>query len=735
MARKAKGKSGKAKGKAGKGRGAKEQPVSWRAVEAEDPLLEARLIACRAAWRTAPAPPPPLETLDVTTRAESSSSSVTINRAAAYAPRPLLNSAPTHRHAPATPALTPRTPAASDGPSQVSPRVRKMMLEASWPSADVAEQVHSLLSTNCVPGGDADDHSKLIARRAPPPPSSLVQTRGIEGTAADMRHIGLAAAAIERLRGGRQSWRLGLAARTPNGEARRKPPERPQSAAAAVAAAAAATAAAAAPGASRPSSSPHPPSSPLSQRSLRSQSSPRHSPSPRPPTAAQHSTPLPRPPAEAASSSGRANQSQTQLAIARLEHEVARLERFNALAEFRIQAREAARHGRALPMPPDLVASSDGAEGEAANAAEEARREVLPSGTARPVSPTPALSDASAIPPPTPRIVAMLDEVGTQFWPAHRDWRGGGPAPVQEAAKGFDQRHGERLSFADRVHAAVYQAPADILRRTAFDEALREVRRNRLFLREKLGGPTFKLGGGPRKRLWRLEKSIFAPRPDACDAHDFFNTAACCRQMFEVDWRHAVAAGLARYIEKNDDGDEAEDPLARVAMAVGTAATAEQHAGRGVDPPKTELAVGSRDDEMTAGLTAEENSATLDSLDAPSASTSAGAEPDTPSKVPEAISVAAQGPQQDASGGAADSGLSGMIVGEVEQVAQVMWHHYALVCALFDYYAATGASDDIFHIMFNSWAQFVSDFGLVDNSQVVRRPRRLQAALNARAAR
>jgi hypothetical protein len=37
--------------------------------------------------------------------------------------------------------------------------------------------------------------------------------------------------------------------------------------------------------------------------------------------------------------------------------------------------------------------------------------------------------------------------------------------------------------------------------------------------------------------------------------------------------------------------------------------------------------------------------------------------------------------------------------------------------------------------MFNSWAQFVSDFGLVDNSQVVRRPRRLQAALNARAAR
>jgi hypothetical protein len=51
---------------------------------------------------------------------------------------------------------------------------------------------------------------------------------------------------------------------------------------------------------------------------------------------------------------------------------------------------------------------------------------------------------------------------------------------------------------------------------------------------------------------------------------------------------------------------------------------------------------------------------------------------------------------------------------EVSEVCDVLWSHRSLVYTLFDFYAALGTSDDIFSIKFNSFTQFVNDFGLSD---------------------
>jgi hypothetical protein len=165
--------------------------------------------------------------------------------------------------------------------------------------------------------------------------------------------------------------------------------------------------------------------------------------------------------------------------------------------------------------------------------------------------------------------------------------------------------------------------------------------------------------------------------------------------MFEVDWRMAVSAGLARYIEKNDDGDEAEDPLALARPAaqskVGTAGgTAAAPAEPGAEPKEGDATQGPGGQEQATGAATTEGGG----LNGIEATSTAGAT-ETASGLP---SARAQGAHSDVRDGAASTGLSGMIVGEVEQVAQVMWHHYTLICALFDFYAAIGASDDIFHI-------------------------------------
>jgi hypothetical protein len=51
---------------------------------------------------------------------------------------------------------------------------------------------------------------------------------------------------------------------------------------------------------------------------------------------------------------------------------------------------------------------------------------------------------------------------------------------------------------------------------------------------------------------------------------------------------------------------------------------------------------------------------------------------------------------------------------EVDETMEVLYGHHDLVYALFKYYSSLGASDDLYHMQFNGFAQFVSDFGLAD---------------------
>ena len=51
---------------------------------------------------------------------------------------------------------------------------------------------------------------------------------------------------------------------------------------------------------------------------------------------------------------------------------------------------------------------------------------------------------------------------------------------------------------------------------------------------------------------------------------------------------------------------------------------------------------------------------------------------------------------------------------EVDEVVEVLWEFHDLINAIFDYYAAMGASDDITHMQMNSFSLFVNDCGFPD---------------------
>ena len=79
------------------------------------------------------------------------------------------------------------------------------------------------------------------------------------------------------------------------------------------------------------------------------------------------------------------------------------------------------------------------------------------------------------------------------------------------------------------------------------------MRSSRYYLQEKAAVAGLASRRGTSRRVWRLENSIWKPRPGTCDSKDFYDTPKVVRAMFECDWRQAVAAGAARFIEKNDE--------------------------------------------------------------------------------------------------------------------------------------------------------------------------------------
>jgi hypothetical protein len=55
----------------------------------------------------------------------------------------------------------------------------------------------------------------------------------------------------------------------------------------------------------------------------------------------------------------------------------------------------------------------------------------------------------------------------------------------------------------------------------------------------------------PRRRRWRLDKSIWATRKNTSNSSDYFETAEAMRKTFELDWEYARSAhGLEGFIKK-----------------------------------------------------------------------------------------------------------------------------------------------------------------------------------------
>ena len=120
------------------------------------------------------------------------------------------------------------------------------------------------------------------------------------------------------------------------------------------------------------------------------------------------------------------------------------------------------------------------------------------------------------------------------------------------AAKEFDTKHIEH-STACRGHlVSLEYTPADILEQRSYNRRLKDLRRNRYFIRESVSVAKGIKAKRRRKPRWRLETSCWAERAKSGNAApDFFETSDALRRMFDVDWGIASRAHeLSWYILK-----------------------------------------------------------------------------------------------------------------------------------------------------------------------------------------
>jgi len=158
----------------------------------------------------------------------------------------------------------------------------------------------------------------------------------------------------------------------------------------------------------------------------------------------------------------------------------------------------------------------------------------------------------------------------------------------------------------------------------------------------------------PRRRRWRLDKSIWATRKDTSNSSDYFETAEAMRKTFELDWEYARAAhGLEGFIKK-------------VQAEV-------------LDARERETLTGS----LSAAVSAAEERAAA-----------AAATPDD----------------------AAAADRDAILEAEVVEAREVVWSNHLLVYAAFDYYAVTygsamdaSAEYDIQSLSFNGFLAFARD--------------------------
>jgi len=93
----------------------------------------------------------------------------------------------------------------------------------------------------------------------------------------------------------------------------------------------------------------------------------------------------------------------------------------------------------------------------------------------------------------------------------------------------------------------------------AFEAATWEIRLNRFFTVDELvGAERYEMRHKklPPRRPWRLDESIWAPRPKMSESKDFWDTPTCKRKALETCWKRALGCGIGRYILRMDDGND-----------------------------------------------------------------------------------------------------------------------------------------------------------------------------------
>ena len=152
---------------------------------------------------------------------------------------------------------------------------------------------------------------------------------------------------------------------------------------------------------------------------------------------------------------------------------------------------------------------------------------------------------------------------------------------IASAAEEFNLRHRMRTRTTTALLTGLSHDPTSDRLRDEYSSRLDEIRRNRFFLPDKSlssqGVESLELSAKRQSALraklhrqhrWQLDSSVWLPRKQRGNSHDYFETEAAIRTMFAADWELASRARrgfIQKLIIQHDDGgggdEEGEDEV------------------------------------------------------------------------------------------------------------------------------------------------------------------------------
>ena len=155
-----------------------------------------------------------------------------------------------------------------------------------------------------------------------------------------------------------------------------------------------------------------------------------------------------------------------------------------------------------------------------------------------------------------------------------------------DAANTFDKRHMGAAHFTQGRLATLKCVPTSMAHANGFDSGVNAIRRNRYFLHETYD-PYAVVTPHHHRRIthnkhrfhkpWSLDASIWAPRQEHGNSHDYFETSAALQQMLAVDWEmarkhHWLATRICKVQmtkeQRHDLGIDVDQELALTAPCV-----------------------------------------------------------------------------------------------------------------------------------------------------------------------